>query len=253
MLKDNLITKKDLNLKNEEILQKCWYNGLKEDVFEEVEKYLFAECDYILLTDLKELAENMGDYLCPCNEDVELFYFITCSSIFDFIRSKLWNEGINLLTTIDGGLWCVKIRKDEKYKDNYILPVSAENFINMIIRCSYKKDYSPIKELYNSMIGHNVKSFDEKVLKDIKQKDLNSNSTPKKNKKKSKKKDGKNPVESDSGLTYINGPVYDNNVFEGNIYNPYDTIGGIKLNAIHTCPNVDYDVNFAVNNKDVVE
>lgn len=216
MLKDLLISKNDLKIKKDELLQKCWYRGLKEDVFEEVKKCLFSECDYIMPTELQEIAQDIGCYFYDIETtDGEIFYnCITYSNIFTFIRSKLWNEGINLLTTIDGALWCVKIRKDEKYNDTYIIPITKEDFMSLITECSYINNFSKIKQLYDDSVKQNK-----------------SDDVSKKKKNKKKKKDESNYLNSTDGNP-------DSHIID-NYINP--SLLDLKFDNITTYSNGDYE------------
>ena len=275
MLKDELIGQKKLNLKNYELLQKGWYLGLKKEIFNEIKNCLFDECDYIVPTDLQYIADNLNYYLTKYDEcfDCCSSGLITCAYIFSFIRSKLWNEGINLLTTFDGMLWCVKIRKNEKYNDNYILPVSADDFLSLITKCSYKNDFNEIIMLYQNMIkkiNKNTEDRDEKELKilnDFNELDnkaltveefngLDNNALTieefnKINKKSKSRKRKKQKTEKIDDTKNEDGMILNTNI--AHVSKSRDAF--LKDSSIHTCHNGDYDaVSCAVNvDEDVIE
>lgn len=159
MLKDELITKKEMERKFEEDFNKDWYNELKEDTFYIVKELLTSDNEYIVSVD--SIALDCQTYENP---------FLA----FKMFRSKLWNEGINLLISIDGGV-CAKVRKNEKYNDNCVIYDTSEKIEEAIIVGEVSGDYSMLENIMKNSV--------EKTSKPLNSKNIKKNSKPKSKKK----------------------------------------------------------------------
>lgn len=134
MLKDELITKKEMEKEIEEMLNEQWYTDGKYEIFDEIISALSSDNDYFVLLDLENLFKT----------NTHPHY------AFKMMRSKLWNEGINLLTSIDGQLYA-KNRKNEKYNDPCIINEYSEFINREIFKAEITGDYFMLDRFLDSL------------------------------------------------------------------------------------------------------
>lgn len=134
MLKDELMTKKEMEKEIEEMLNEQWYIDGKHEVFDEIISALSSDNDYFVLLDLENLFKT----------NTHPHY------AFKMMRSKLWNEGINLLTSIDGQLYA-KNRKNEKYNDPCIINEYSEFINREIFKAEITGDYFMLDRYLDSL------------------------------------------------------------------------------------------------------
>lgn len=134
MLKDELITKKEMEKEIEEMLNEQWYTDGKYEIFDEIISALSSDNDYFVLLNFENLFET----------NTHPHY------AFKMLRSKLWNEGINLLTSIDGQLYA-KNRKNEKYNDPCIINEYSELINREIYKAEITGDYFMLDRYLDSL------------------------------------------------------------------------------------------------------
>ena len=172
MLKDELKTKEQIYKEYEEFFNKVWYGGLKEIIFDDIKNKLPNDGTIIHF----DFDNYIYTYRCNNNPDI---YYNDHIKVIYFIKSKLWNEGINLLINEQGKIF-MKIReKNEKYKDMFIvnkspeLNICVENLIIIswfakmsidevenIFRDLHMKQKYGIQEItVNNYVGNNPKNI----------------------------------------------------------------------------------------------
>ena len=119
---------------NEEMLNEQWYIDGKHGVFDAIINDLSSDNDYFVLLDLENLFKT----------NTHPHY------AFKMMRSKLWNEGINLLTSIDGQLYA-KNRKNEKYNDPCIINEYSEFINREIFKAEITGDYFMLDRFLDSL------------------------------------------------------------------------------------------------------
>jgi len=134
MLKDELITKKEMEKDFEELFNEQWYTDGKYEIFDEIISALSSDNDYFVLLDFENLFKT----------NTHPHY------AFKMLRSKLWNEGINLLTSIDGQLYA-KNRKNEKYNDPCIINEYSELINREIYKAEITGDYYMLDRFLDSL------------------------------------------------------------------------------------------------------
>ena len=175
MLKDNLMTKKDLYKTYEEKFNKLWYNGVREKTFDWIKKNVASDGGLIdcNLFSLFYNPRTTNDYLDGNNQ----YYF------YYFLKSKLWNEGINLLMDEYCGFY-VSVRSDgDKYNDMFIMR-SELKYINNITLINLSNFANmPVNKVYDKFVELDAKRNQFLTNSDIKTSKSNS-----KNKKRNHKK-----------------------------------------------------------------
>lgn len=134
MLKDELITKKEMEKDFEELFNEQWYTDSKYEIFDEIISALSSDNDYFVLLNFENLFKT----------NTHPHY------AFKMLRSKLWNEGINLLTSIDGQLYA-KNRKNEKYNDPCIINEYSEFINREIYKAEITGDYFMLDRFLDSL------------------------------------------------------------------------------------------------------
>lgn len=180
MLKDNLMTKKDLYKIYEEKFNELWYNGAKEKTFDWIKKNLTSDGGLIccipynllyiesnsitILTTITNTQKDISYDLCYENK----YYF------FYFLKSKLWNEGINLLIDEYGNFY-MSIRYDEdKYNDMFIIRGELKyiNNIDLISVAQFAK--MPVGKVYDKFVELDAKRNQSSTDSNIKTSKSNS-------------------------------------------------------------------------------
>lgn len=203
MLRDELMTKKDLYKIYEEKFNELWYNGVKEKTFDWIKKNLSSDGGLIdcNLFSLFYNPRTTNDYLDGNNQ----YYF------YYFLKSKLWNEGINLLMDEYCGFY-VSVRSDgDKYNDMFIMR-SELKYINNIILINLSNFANmPANKVYDKFVELDKKRNQSSTDSDIKTSKSNS-----KNKKKNKRNNKK--------LTIVNNTV-NAEILHGNNIKSFDNDG----------------------------
>ena len=197
MLKDELMTKKDLYKIYEEKFNELWYNGAKEQTFDWIKKNLTSDGGLIYCIPYNLLYVDKSKNTCytnsisisttvsniPKNTDYDICYE-NKGYFFYFLKSKLWNEGINLLIDEYGNFY-MSIRYDEdKYNDMFIIRGELKyiNNIDLINVAQFAK--MPVSKVYDKFVELDAKRNQSLTdLLDIKSKSNNS-----KNKNKNKRR-----------------------------------------------------------------
>jgi len=116
MLRDELMTKKDLYKIYEEKFNELWYDGAKEQTFNWIKSNVFSDgglitCYPYHLLYMKE-NKNVTNYDLGYDNQYYFFYFL---------KSKLWNEGINLLVDEYCNFYMAIRYNEDKYNDMFII------------------------------------------------------------------------------------------------------------------------------------
>jgi hypothetical protein len=147
MLKNELITKKEREDLINETLNKKWYSGMKEIIL----KYIINTMDSdfpIFKFNIPWKVINMLAIEGDDNERIE----IPSECLYLYLRSKLWNEGINLFWSCDFVRY-MKVRNNEKYSDSMIMWSSSEVLDRMISRAYITKDYTDLNGVVRALEG----------------------------------------------------------------------------------------------------
>ena len=209
MLKDELMTKKDLYKIYEEKFNELWYNGVKEKTFDWIKKnltsdgglihctpynLLYIESKNTCYTNYTSLTSSTAISNIPKNTDYDICYENQGYFLY-FLKSKLWNEGINLLVDEYCNFY-MSIRYDgDKYNDMFIIR-SELKYINNIGLIN-------IAQFANMSVSQVYKKF---VELDAKRKHTSTDSSDtktKSNNSKNKKKNKRN----NKKLTIVNNTV----------------------------------------------
>ena len=197
MLKDNLMTKKDLYKIYEEKFNELWYNGAKEKTFDWIKKNLTSDGGLICCIPYNLLYVDKSKNTCYTNSISLTYTTITNTQkdinydlcyenkyyFFYFLKSKLWNEGINLLIDEYGNFY-MSIRYDEdKYNDMFIIRGELKyiNNIDLISVAQFAK--MPVGKVYDKFVELDAKRNQSSTDSNIKTSKSNS-----KNKKRNHKK-----------------------------------------------------------------
>ena len=201
MLRDELMTKKDLYKIYEEKFNELWYNGAKEKTFDWIKKNLtsdggliccmpysllyieYKNTCYTSLTSSTSLVygnitntqKNIDYDLCYDNQ----YYF------FYFLKSKLWNEGINLLVDEYCNFY-MAIRYDgDKYNDMFIIRGELKYINNIGLISVAQFANMPVSKVYDKFVELDAKRNQSSTdLLDSKSK---SNNSKNKNKRRHRK------------------------------------------------------------------
>lgn len=114
-----LKTKSELREEYLEIFNKCWYNGLDDKIKKYISENLASDFNFVPFDfPLWGIAKDS-----PLDKRQGLF--------MNFIRSKMWNEGINILYDIyTNNYYMIVRKKSDKYNNCLICSYNKEN-INM--------------------------------------------------------------------------------------------------------------------------
>lgn len=237
MLKDELLTKKERDTQLEDQFNKIWYNELKEQFNTYIKEFLFKDLGIV------HIKEMIYGVLRKCPDVQNPYHPYYYYFMFNFLRSKLWNEGFNLFLTQDHELF-IKLRKNEKYKDSYIMNISTGKLDHMLNDAMLTEDYSKINKLLSDFedTGKEKKSESKK-------------SSNKKNKNSQKTNENIIKGYEDPNLISINTPnIMDTPNLSEYIYctEANDLTG---TSSIHTISNGQYEsVTYAMNeNKDEIK
>ena len=226
MLKNELQTMEERKKYITDILEELWYSGLRNDVFDYIRTHICSDNPLCRCAEIMIISE---EYLHKKIQNTNKGFFDHDDVIFNFLRSKLWNEGFNLLLYDNDSY--IRVRKNEKYKDPFV--------INHNIPLYHELNYAEITGDYSNI---------EKILNDLWDVDIiKSEKTNKKSK--SKKKNNKKSL-NHSGQDidkYTVGPVISSPIPYNAVYDYYTefisntTDTSAMDNSIHTYASVNYD------------
>lgn len=183
MLRDELMTKKDLYKIYEEKFNELWYNGAKEQTFDWIKSNVFSDgglitCYPYRLLYMKE-NKNVTNYDLGYDNQYYFFYFL---------KSKLWNEGINLLVDEYCNFY-MAIRYDgDKYNDMFIIRGELKYINNIgLINIAQFANMS-VSQVYEKFVEIDAKrKHTSTVSSDTKTSKSNNSKNKKKNKRSYKK------------------------------------------------------------------
>ena len=208
MIKYELMTKKDLYKIYEEKFNELWYNGAKEQTFDWIKKNITSDGGLIVCNPYSLLYVEKNNYYNATSSSSAygITYNTTLENIrnslsyesqyyfFYFLKSKLWNEGINLLIDEYCNFYMSVRYDDDKYNDMFIIR-SELKYINNIGLISVAQFANmPVSKVYDKFVELDKKRNQSSTDSDIKTSKSNS-----KNKKKNKRNNKK--------LTIVNNTV----------------------------------------------
>ena len=199
MLKDNLMTKKDLYKIYEEKFNELWYNGAKEKTFDWIKKNLTSDGGLICCMPYNLLyIEPKNTCYTNYTSSTNLVYGNitniqknTCYDLcyenqgyfFYFLKSKLWNEGINLLVDEYCNFY-MAIRYDgDKYNDMFIISGDLKYINNIGLISIARFANMPVSKIYDKFV-----ELDEKRNQFSTDSDIKTSKSNSKNKKRNHKK-----------------------------------------------------------------
>ena len=203
---NTLHTKKELEEEYLEIFNQWWFTQGKNLITKTIK--------YVVCSDCVDMLYNINAYawyleFYNSNKQATI---ISQALFLKFIRSKLWNMGLNLL--VDN--YCqpyIRLKGKDKYSDCFVFFLHNKiESLNILIELSQFSDLpcSKVEKIFNDaeqkvlaenplLTGHNIKDFNN-----VEQKDISSKKISKPRKKKSKKnveKKDEEPVSNDFTFT----------------------------------------------------
>ena len=178
MLRDELMTKKDLYKIYEEKFNELWYNGAKEQTFDWIKKNITSDGGLIVCNPYRLLyVESKNTCYDICYENQGYFFY--------FLKSKLWNEGINLLVDEYCNFY-MAIRYDgDKYNDMFIISGDLKYINNIGLISVAQFANMPVSKVYDKFVELDAKRNQSSTnLLDTKSK---SNNSKNKNKRRHRK------------------------------------------------------------------
>ena len=163
MLKNELITRKQKQEKQNEDFNKIWYSGLKECIMEHILDLMDSDFPIFKFN----YPAYMYQYKCSFSDD----------EIFVLLRSKLWNEGINLFMSQNMNTY-LKIRNNEKYATSNIAWIDSATLDRMISMASITNDYKDLNGVVRELEGASEKTIDKKNDKKKRRKKRNKRVKP---------------------------------------------------------------------------
>ena len=209
MLKDNLMTKKDLYKIYEEKFNELWYNGAKEQTFDWIKKNITSDGGLIVCNPYRLLyVESKNTCYDICYENQGYFFY--------FLKSKLWNEGINLLVDEYCNFY-MAIRYDgDKYNDMFIIRGELKYINNIGLISVAQFANMPVSKVYDKFVELDAKR--NNPTEDIKNNNTSNNGQKSKNTTNKKKRNNKKPI------TIVNNTV-STEVLHGNNIKSFDNDG----------------------------
>lgn len=222
---NTLHTKKDMEEQYLEIFNQWWFTKGKSLVSKTIQCVVCSDC--------VDMLYNINDYswyldFYKSNEQAAL---ISQALFLKFVRSKLWNMGLNLV--VDN--YCqpyIRLKGKDKYSDCFVFFLHNKvESLNNLIQLSQFSDLpiSKVEEIFNEaeqkvlaedplLTGHNIKGFN-----DVEQKDISSKKISKPRKKKSKKNVEKTDEEVVNNVfTFTSTASQDRNDAIVTLHNNYD-------------------------------
>ena len=222
---NTLHTKKELEEEYLEIFNQWWFTQGKNLITKTIK--------YVVCSDCVDMLYNINAYawyleFYNSNKQATI---ISQALFLKFIRSKLWNMGLNLL--VDN--YCqpyIRLKGKDKYSDCFVFFLHNKiESLNILIELSQFSDLpcSKVEKIFNDaeqkvlaenplLTGHDIKDFNAVEQKDSSSKQ-NSKPRKKKNKKNIEKKD-EEPVHN--VFTFTSTASQDKNDTIVTLHNNYD-------------------------------
>ena len=228
MLKDELMTKKDLYKRYEEKFNELWYNGAKEQTFDWIKKNLTSDSGLIVCNpyNLLYIDKSKDTYYTsltssisvsttvsniPKNTDYDICYE-NQGYFFYFLKSKLWNEGINLLVDEYCNFYMAIRYNGDKYNDMFIISGDLKYISNIGLISIARFANMPVSKIYDKFVELDAKR--NNPTEDVKKNNKSNNGQKSKNTKRSHKKP----------ITIVNNTI-STEVLHGNNIKSFDNDG----------------------------